>query len=168
MVSRKEFREDLFYRVNVLKITVPPLRERRDDILAIASVFLRRHGGLAVSTDAAEALLVHDWPGNVRELERTIAAAAVRAQAARSDVELVHLPPEIAARLTGRAIAEPPRTPPILVPAGAMPTREELAALLEQMDGNVARLAEHLGKDRQQIYRWAKRYGLDVEAFRRT
>ena len=162
------FRADLMNRLAGWRITVPPLRERRDDILAIASVFLRRHGHLALSTDATEALLVHDWPGNVRELERTIAAAAVRAQAARRDVELAHLPPELAARLTGRVIAEPPRTPPILVPAGAMPTREELVALLEQMDGNVARLAEHLGKDRQQIYRWAKRYGLDVEAFRRT
>ena len=65
-------------------------------------------------------------------------------------------------------MTEAPRTPPILVAAGAMPTREELVALLEQMDGNVARVADHLGKDRQQIYRWAKRYGLDVEAFRRT
>ncbi|MBV8757103.1 MAG: sigma 54-interacting transcriptional regulator [Deltaproteobacteria bacterium] len=167
-VRADTFRADLMNRLAGWKITVPTLRERRDDIFAIASLFLRRHGNLALSTDAIEALLVHDWPGNVRELERTIAAAAVRAQAARSGVELAHLPTELAARLSGRAIADAPRTAPILVPAGAMPTREELTALLEQMDGNVARVAEHLGKDRQQIYRWAKRYGLDVESFRRT
>ena len=170
-VKADRFRADLMNRLAGWRIAVPPLRTRRDDVVAIALQFLARHGNLALSTDAAEALVLHDWPGNVRELERTIAAAAVRAAAARSEVELAHLPPEIAQRLGDRATAPAGEAPPAvaLVPpaAGTTPSREELCALLERMDGNIARVAEHYGKDRQQIYRWAKRYDIDLEAYRR-
>ncbi|HZJ66969.1 MAG TPA: hypothetical protein VFD36_25865, partial [Kofleriaceae bacterium] len=143
----------------------------RDDIAAIASRFLSRHGSLALTSDAAEALTLHDWAGNVRELERVIAAAAVRAQAARLDLDLVHLPHALAHRLGDRAtasVATPLPVPAVLLPlaAGATPTRDELCAILETMSGNVARVAEHYGKDRQQIYRWAKRYDIDLGAYR--
>ena len=59
-----------------------------------------------------------------------------------------------------------PAAPVIAPPAGTIPTREELSAVIARMGGNMARVAEHYGKDRQQIYRWAKRYDIDVESFR--
>jgi len=170
-VRQDRFRADLFNRLAGWRIEVPPLRDRRDDITAIAIRFLSRHGSLALTCDAAEALALHDWAGNVRELERVIAAAAVRAQAARLDLDLAHLPHALAHRLGDRAAASTP--PPLAVPAallplaaGATPTRDELCAILETMSGNVARVAEHYGKDRQQIYRWAKRYDIDLGAYR--
>ena len=72
-VENRTFRADLFYRLTGIEIHVPPLRERREDILELASFFLERHGysrRLALSRAAADALLTYDWPGNVRELER--------------------------------------------------------------------------------------------------
>ena len=72
-VETRTFRADLFYRLTGIEIHVPPLRERREDILELASYFLERHGysrRLALSRAAADALLTYDWPGNVRELER--------------------------------------------------------------------------------------------------
>jgi transcriptional regulator with GAF, ATPase, and Fis domain len=170
-VRQAQFRADLFNRLAGWRIDVPPLRDRRDDIVAIATRFLARHGALALTPDAAEALALYDWPGNIRELERVIAAAAVRAQAARADLELVHLPHALAHRLGDRAVAAPTGTLPVaaaILPAapGALPTRGELCAMLEAMGGNIARVAEHYGKDRQQVYRWAKRYEIDVDAYR--
>ena len=73
LVEARLFRADLFYRLAGIEIQVPPLRERREDILELASYFLERHGGarrLTLSKPAADALLTYDWPGNVRELER--------------------------------------------------------------------------------------------------
>jgi len=167
-VREDRFRADLFNRLAAWRIEVPPLRERRDDIVALAHGFLRRHGSLALTTDAAEALLLHDWAGNIRQLEAVIAAAAVRAEAARSDLDLVHLPPELAARLGQRGTGAAATALPVLVPpaANAAPTRDELVAVLQREGGNVARVAEHYGKDRQQIYRWAKRFDIDLGAYR--
>jgi transcriptional regulator with GAF, ATPase, and Fis domain len=170
-VRQDRFRADLFNRIAGWRIEVPPLRDRRDDIAAIAGRLLLRHGALSLTADAAEALMLHDWSGNVRELERVIAAAAVRAEAARIDLDLLHLPGALAHRLGERAVgaaSDPPRIPAAILPAvsGAAPNRDELCAVLEAMAGNVARVAEHYGKDRQQIYRWAKRYEIDLDAYR--
>jgi len=170
-VREERFRADLFNRLAGWRVHMPPLRARRDDVIAIASTFVARHPGLALTADAAEALVLHDFPGNVRELERVIAAAAVRALAAGSTLDLVHLPPELAARLADRpaAPAEAPRSAPLIAPPpDTVPTRDELCATIERMAGNMARVAEHYGKDRQQIYRWAKRYGIDPGAFKRA
>jgi len=85
MVAAGTFREDLFYRVNVFPIRVPPLRERRDDIPALAFHFLKRFNEVLgkqvteVSTGAMSAIMNHDWPGNVRELENTIQRAVILA-----------------------------------------------------------------------------------------
>jgi transcriptional regulator with GAF, ATPase, and Fis domain len=170
-VRQDRFRADLFHRLAGWRIEVPPLRERRDDIAAIAARFLARHGSLALTADAAEALLLHDWPGNVRELERVIAAAAVRAQAGKTDLDIVHLPPQLAHRLSDRG-AGPATTPApsaaAILPhaAGGPPTREELCATFEALGGNIARVAKHYGKARRQIYRWAQRYQIDLRAYR--
>jgi transcriptional regulator with PAS, ATPase and Fis domain len=83
MVAEGKFQEDLYYRLNVIPIDLPPLRDRRDDIPALVEHFLRKHGGRTgkrvdqVTPEAVAVLLAHDWPGNVRELENTIERAVV-------------------------------------------------------------------------------------------
>jgi two-component system response regulator AtoC len=83
MVAEGKFQEDLYYRLNVIPIDLPPLRDRRDDIPALVDHFLRKHGGRTgkrvetVTPEAIAVLLTHDWPGNVRELENTIERAVV-------------------------------------------------------------------------------------------
>lgn len=77
------FREDLFYRLDVLPLSWPSLRERRDDILPLANYFIAKHAcrpGFQLTADAARLLLNHDWPGNVRELENVIQRALILAR----------------------------------------------------------------------------------------
>jgi two-component system response regulator HydG len=98
-VKEGRFREDLYYRLNVIALRIPPLRERRDDIALLAEHFLRLYGErngrhlAGLSRAAAEALLRYDWPGNVRELENTIERAVVLTRSAA--VELEDLPAEV-------------------------------------------------------------------------
>jgi len=172
-VKTDRFRADLFNRLAGWRVDVAPLRDRRDDVVAIAQTFVARRGGPPLSADAAEALVLHDWPGNVRELEREITVAVVRATATRaSEIGLCHLPPAFANRLTGRPMPTGSEIEmPIMIAPQApvptvMPTRDELCAMLEKLDGNIARVAEHYGKDRQQVYRWARRYGIDLDIYR--
>jgi transcriptional regulator with GAF, ATPase, and Fis domain len=165
-VRTDRFRADLLNRLAGWRVTVSPLRARRDDVIAIAHAFVSRARGPALSVDAAEALLLHDWPGNVRELERVIAAAVVRAADARAaEIALPHLPDELSRRLGDRPTAAPAAAP-VIAPAGGAPSRDELCTILERMNGNVARVAEHFHRERQQVYRWAKRYDIDLDAYR--
>ncbi len=172
-VAATMFRGDLFNRLSGWRVTVPPLRDRRDDVVSIAAAYLARRAAPPLSVDAAEALVLHDWPGNVRELEQVLATAVIRAGGTAPGGELLveHLPEEIAARLGERARQGEPGGPAqipleVTVARDLTPTREELCAALDRYDGNVARVAEHFEKDRQQVYRWARRYGIDLEQFR--
>jgi len=171
-IAEDSFRADLLHRLSGWQIKVPALRERREDIIAIAAGTLAKRQAPPLSADAAEALVLHDWPGNVRELERVLAAALIRASDAppNSELGLGHLPAALTSRLGPRlapAITAGPVIPIAMVaPANLTPTRDELAAALSRYGGNVARVAEHFEKDRQQVYRWARRYGLDLGAFR--
>ncbi|MGC9745629.1 sigma-54-dependent Fis family transcriptional regulator [Pseudomonas capeferrum] len=94
-VQDGHFREDLYYRLNVFPIQIPPLRERRDDISLITSVliarFSKRHGRKlkGISSAAMQVLIYHDWPGNIRELENVIERAIIMAQ----DVDFFGHPP---------------------------------------------------------------------------
>jgi transcriptional regulator with GAF, ATPase, and Fis domain len=103
MIGQGTFREDLFYRLNVIHLMVPPLRERREDIAGLANHFLERftRGGLAYkarafSPDACNALVSHSWPGNVRELENIIERVAVNS--VNEQIQLSDLPIEIQVR----------------------------------------------------------------------
>jgi transcriptional regulator with GAF, ATPase, and Fis domain len=164
------FRGDLLARLSGWTIRVAPLRERRDDILPLAGVFLGKEGHSKLSTEAAEALMLYDFPFNVRELEQVLGAAAVRASASGGIVRAEHLPDEIAVKVRGRAAAGVPVTgdPPIeaLVPRDVAPTKADFCKVLEQFGGNVAQVAEFFRKDRQQIYRWAKRFDIDLDTYR--
>jgi DNA-binding NtrC family response regulator len=99
LVAAGSFRQDLYFRLSVFPITVPPLRERRDDIPLLAGHFLKRfaaeqkkHGSLGLSEEAVRALVDYPWPGNVRELENTIERAVILAEGERLLPEDLHLP----------------------------------------------------------------------------
>lgn len=97
LVKEKKFREDLFYRLNVIRIDLPPLRERREDIEPIARYFLEHEAqNIKLSKSVVEALLNHSWPGNVRELESVIKRATIFAKSsARNLIQLNDLPSEL-------------------------------------------------------------------------
>ncbi len=163
-VEAATFRADLFARLSGWQIRVPPLRDRREDVLPLAQMFLARHdGGLRLSVDAAEALLSYEWPFNVRELEQEMAAAAIRA---RDQVVLLRdLPERFSARLGERLqkAAVTDELPLALsVPRDQVPTADGLNEVMKHFGGNIARVAEYFGKDRRQIYRWADRYEIDI------
>src|SRR5262249_752594 len=101
-ISRQQFREDLFYRLCVVKLELPPLRERSSDIIGLAETFCRRFATayglkrLSIANDAARALLSYHWPGNVRELRNCIERASVLSPG--EEIALENLPQEIAAK----------------------------------------------------------------------
>jgi DNA-binding NtrC family response regulator len=142
MIAAGTFREDLYYRLNVIDVNLPPLAERSDDILPLAEHFL---DGRAVLTDEArEALLGHPWPGNVRELKNAIARAALLAPDGRIEPAHLNLPPPLAA--PGRSLDEP--------------SRDAVETALASAGGVVSRAASSLGLSRQALYRRMERYGL--------
>jgi transcriptional regulator with GAF, ATPase, and Fis domain len=182
-LDETSFRPDLRARLEGWTIRIPPLRERREDVVPLAQAFLARVSGAPLSADACEAMLLHDWPRNVRELEQTVNALAIRSHGLPT-LPAAGLPAEIRARLGPRdkprggerAEVTPPASapPPGLATAGAptpadadvAPERDELVALLTEAHGNVAAVAKRLGKDRQQIYRWVRRYEIDLDSVR--
>jgi two-component system, NtrC family, response regulator AtoC len=146
------FREDLFYRLNVVTLRIPPLRERREDVPLLAEHFAAKHGrgdGATISPSARELLQAYDWPGNVRELENVVARALALNPSG------VVVPADLPDRLRG-ASAEPARGLPL--PPGLRPTLDELsrryvALVLSECGGNKTRAAEQLGIDRKTLYR---------------
>ncbi|WP_049621143.1 sigma-54-dependent transcriptional regulator [Frateuria defendens] len=143
MVRAGSFREDLYYRLNVIEVNLPPLAERTDDILPLAEHFL---GGRAALGEAArEALLGYPWPGNVRELKNAIERAALLAGGNAVTPELLNLP-AVAVVPAQRNLDEP--------------SREAVEGALHKADGVVSRAAQALGLSRQALYRRMERYGL--------
>ena len=167
-VESGSFRGDLYARLAGWTIELLPLRRRKEDVLALAAVFLSRAGSsTAMEADAAEALLLHRWPFNVRELEHVCGAIAVRGAGA-DRVLLDHLPPElrgpVAARRPAVTTSEPPLS--LTVRPDATPSADELARVIRHYGCNIAQVATFFGRDRRQIYRWIDRYDLDVDALR--
>jgi DNA-binding NtrC family response regulator len=148
-IQRGAFREDLFYRLNVVKIELPALRDRRGDIPALASFFLRRcaaENGRNIETfadDALRALLDYRWPGNVRELENVVERAVVLCDGAR--IERKHLPPTVA---PSDARGGPPR-----IPGSTIAELERYAILttLEACGGSTSKAATVLGVSPRKI-----------------
>jgi len=157
-VASDGFRQDLYYRLKVVELRVPPLRERRSDILPLARVLLteaaqrmkRKLTGLAPA--AADQLLRHEWPGNVRELENAMERAA--ALAAGSRVELLDLPEEI--RL---AFPRPVATLGAVRPLEEV-EKEYILAALEHNGGNQTHTASQLQIGSATLYRKLKSYGM--------
>lgn len=159
LVNEGAFRKDLQFRLNTVEVHIPPLRERRDDILPLAKKELQRIAGKygstvpSLSESAASALLAYDWPGNVRELSHVIERSMLFAESeciAQSDLALGL--PDIPADTRTRA-------------AGPMPTLDEAEAdlirrALQECDGNVAEAASILGLSRSAMYRRIEKHGL--------
>jgi DNA-binding NtrC family response regulator len=155
-VSAGTFRSDLLGRLLGLSITLPPLRQRREDLALLVPALLDRVArarGLRLAPDTVRALYAHAWPRNIRELERALASACALTL---ERIELEHLPDAV------RGSAPPPRLSPqpSQLSDDERQLRDEVAASLQRHTGNVAAVARELGKDRTQIRRWMRRFGL--------
>jgi DNA-binding NtrC family response regulator len=171
LVQAGSFRADLYYRLSVFSVRLPPLRERREDILPLAAHFLAKYAGDAaraprLSAAAAEALLARDWPGNVRELESAITRAVHVATGGRVEVADLGF-----AAVNGGACAAP-------APSEAQCSyklqkrqvldafeRQYLVRLMSEHGGNVTRAARAAGKERRDLGKLLKRHCLDPRQF---
>lgn len=157
LVEEEKFREDLYYRLNVVSIKLPPLRERTEDIPLLAEHFLEKYriennkGVWAISEEAMDLLLKYDWPGNVRELENAIESAVVVTKS--ETIGPQDLPPSLRSHeekpyklTTGKKLHEV--------------EKEYIIRVLEANNWNIKKCAELLGIDRTTLYNKIKKYGL--------
>jgi DNA-binding NtrC family response regulator len=160
MVEEGRFREDLYYRIHVVHLRVPPLRERPDDVLWLAQRFLEEQAlehaepARRLSMGARAALLGHDWPGNVRELQNRIERACV--MGGDGDISAPDLFEELAPAAAGEAL-------PTLDSFVSDAEREYLAAVLARFNGRVGKTAQVLGISRKTLWEKTRRYGLRAE-----
>ncbi len=168
LVEKKLFREDLYYRINVFPLFLPPLRERRDDILPLAEFFLEMFSrnclksGLRISRQVSDILLAYQWPGNVRELQNVLERAVLLCE--DGTIMPSHLPPELRLCQAEKAAAEP-----------ASKFREEVQQLekkrlqeaLSKSDGNIHNAAKSINITYRIFYYKLKKYGIDYRKFLR-
>lgn len=165
LVEQGVFRKDLYYRINTITLDIPPLRRRREDIVPLAEVFLRRSSeemqkrisGLAGEVKAA--LEAYDWPGNARELRNVTERAVVLSR--KRQIELSDLPAELRAAASGpaAAAADPAQAAD---PAGSLDRWEKriLEETLSRNDGNVSAAARELGMSRGRLRYRMEKHGL--------
>ncbi|HTA44206.1 MAG TPA: sigma-54 dependent transcriptional regulator [Bryobacteraceae bacterium] len=160
-IERGNFREDLFYRLNVIPFHVPPLRERKEDIPALAAWFLdeftRAYGRKPkeLTPQALEALEAHHWPGNVRELRNLIERIVILHPQTRVDAR--HIPLQLSRKSGGERSAERYGS---LQDVREAAEREYILKKLEEANGNVSRAAELLGLERSNLYRKMRALGI--------
>ena len=147
MIRAGQFREDLYYRLNLIELKVPPLAERPDDILPLAEHFLR--GAKPLSAAAREALLRHRWPGNVRELKNTLQRAMLLGTG--TDISVADLGLPVAA-LPSAALGQ--------ASTDAEPDRAAIEAAIARANGVLSQAAAELGLSRQALYRRLERLGI--------
>ena len=172
-VAEGKFREDLFYRLNIFPIHLPPLRERKEDIPLLAAHFVSVHGKKYRSRvggfepEALSALVRYSWPGNIRELENTIERALAVIDGPRLPLEA--LADEVASvargRRNSRALTHLNFREAVET-ARARAAREYLVALMREFAGNVTHAAERAGMERESLHRLLRRYGVRSEEFR--
>jgi two-component system response regulator HydG len=160
-IKRGTFRKELFFRLNVVSIKLPPLRERREDIPGLVRFFLAKHKAslvsiTGVSEEVMARLMSYDWPGNVRELENCIQRALALGSAPQ--IRVVDLPSNLL-----YFVGQPPRDPAALATLRELEQRHILQAL-EATKGDRLRAARLLGIGKTTIYRKLKEYGLDDDA----
>ncbi len=174
-IRRGAFREDLYYRLNVVPFVVPPLRERRDDIPALTSHFLdlfcRREGREAKSIvpETLEVMNGYDWPGNIRELKNLIERLVIMATG--GTITPAQLPDYLAAGSSSRNQAGP-RLDSMLEFPSLREAREEfekefIIQKLEEYNWNISRTAEAIELERSNLHRKIKSYGIDMELIRK-
>ncbi len=181
LVEAGDFREDLYYRVAVYEVEIPPLRDRGDDVELLAGTFLDRFSEaedrqVTLSREVLHCLRSYDWPGNVRELQNAVQRAVVASDG--PTLALADLPPRLrAARGTDRGPAETAATMPpasddvisLVDATGRSRPLEDLEraaiqAAIARHDGNLSQVCRQLGMGRTTLYRKLKRYGIDTEA----
>jgi two-component system NtrC family response regulator len=154
-VEEKRFRKDLFYRLNVLPIRVPPVRERGGDALLLARFFLRKHAeslgqpNTTLSREAQKAILVHDWPGNVREIENRIQRAVITSSGGTIGIEDLGLDKS----------AQPRNT--TLREAREALDREMINNALQRSPGNLTKAAQIMGIDRKSLRILLEKYEIE-------
>jgi two-component system, NtrC family, nitrogen regulation response regulator NtrX len=162
-ISRGNFREDLFYRLNVIPFYVPPLRERKEDIPLLAKHFLKELSAAysrrprEITEDAVELLMRYSWPGNVRELRNVIERLVIMNPTV-GKIERKHLPP-----LMHRDGSRTSSGFSTLHQARAAYERDYILKKLDENHGNVSRTAEVLGLERSHLYRKMKTLGIAVK-----
>lgn len=175
-VKAGRFRADLFYRLKVIRVELPPLRERKEDIPLLAMHFVQKHGPTAavpiveIHSEAMQALLRHQWPGNVRELENAITAAAAMAEG--STIRREDLPETVAPRPSNRhsgtgLITIDRQLPELTEELIGRIEREYLQRVLSEVNGNVARCARHSGLSRRSVTQKLQKYELDRQDFKK-
>ena len=173
MVERRTFREDLYARINVFPIELPPLRDRKEDLGILLAYFLLerqgRGGRVQVSHEFFRALTLHGWPFNIRELTKAVHVALTLAGPG-DRLELEHLPAPLSRILDappGNQRSPRPATPP---PRKQRLTRGQLkptiVEALQQHGGNVAAVARQLDTSRMQVHRWMKKLQIDPNDYR--
>ena len=154
MVGEGDFRQDLLYRINTIHIELPPLRQRKEDILPLAEIFLTRYanrynkGELRFTEEAQQALKEYVWEGNIRELQHTVEKAVIMAENRDVDVEQLCLQPIASSpqKAEGSTLEEM--------------ERRMISETIASSDGNMTTVAQQLGISRQTLYNKIKRYGL--------
>jgi two-component system, NtrC family, response regulator len=163
MVGRGEFREDLLYRINLIAVQLPPLRERRDDIPLLANRFLQtvghlyRHEGIRLSAGAVAWLQAQPWPGNIRQLRQSVERTLLVAEENVLEAEDFRMTAEM----------EPPDAARDTLPAVGSMTMDEIekAMILKSLKhhaGNISKVAEALGLSRAALYRRFEKYEIHV------
>lgn len=162
-IQEGRFREDLFYRLNVLNIVIPPLRDRREDIPLLVEYFARRFADktgkriVGVDPSAMQALMMHDFPGNVRELENIIERAVVLSRGEL--IQVIDLPEQLLGRTRATGCIS-------IAPGTPLDDVERLCIIetLRLVDGNKRKAAELLGISEKSIYNKLQRYGVALVA----
>jgi two-component system, NtrC family, response regulator len=154
------FREDLYYRLSVVNINVPPLRDRGEDVFLIANAFLRRHAQeqrrtLRFSSGALETMARYQWPGNIRELQNAVQRAAIMAQGKL--IEAADL---------GIAVESASEDQPSLREAREKAERQALVDALIKTRGNISEAARHLGVSRPTFHGLLTKFQVDAKEFR--
>ncbi len=160
MVEKGEFREDLFYRINVINLKIPPLRERKEDIPLLVEHFLQKFNKInykniiGVDDSVMEIFMDYDWPGNVRELENAIERAVVMCQ--HDIIKEEHLPPRILKKKSKESKNDIPLTDTNLLEI----EKKVILKVLEETNWNQTKAAEKLGISRKQLRTKMKNLGL--------
>jgi two-component system, NtrC family, response regulator GlrR len=177
-VKKGRFRDDLFYRIHVIPISLPPLRERKEDIVPLVESFLKKFSQQmkkevkGLTPEAVRKLMLHDWPGNVRELENTIeyAIAMTQNEVITDDyiLQTKAVPPENGGALAAESHAAPGQGFKSLKDARDAFERDYLVQVLAMTEGNVSQAAKLAGKYRADFYDLLKKHDLKVEEFKRA
>jgi two-component system response regulator HydG len=176
-IAGRKFREDLYYRLAVMPITIPPLRERPDDILPLTRHFIQKYAGqngkgeMHLSQDAADLLCRLPWRGNIRELENVIERAVLISSGRLIAAESLLIEEEAMAPVDGPVMSGAHLPPPPVLPLAAAidkirsrAERERITDAIRQHDGNKSLAARSLGIARSSLYNKLKRYKIGREA----